>query len=392
VSADATRTPAQRAPKSAPAGAPGAPDAFGTFFLPGPTEVRREVLLAMVRPMIPHRGRAFEELFARLQPGLRDVFKTSRQVFVSSSSATGLMESSVRCAPPGAVLSLVNGAFSQRFAHVTAACGREVEVAEVPLGQVVPLEEVERRLAARRFSAVTVAHSETSTGALTDVRAVAELAHRYGALCLVDSVTGIAGAPLQTDAWALDFVFTGSQKALALPPGLAFAAASEEFMRHAAEAPARGVYFDAVEFASFGAKNQTPNTPAISLLYALDYQLAAIAAEGVEARWARHAAMAEATERWAAALGERLGVGVGILAPPGARSPTVSAVTLPAGVSGEAVVAAVAERGLTIGGGYGKLRERTFRIGHMGDHTPETLAGCLAACEEALGALMPSRG
>jgi aspartate aminotransferase-like enzyme len=364
------------------------PDAFGTFFLPGPTEVRRDVLLAMTHPMIAHRGRAFEELFARIQDGLRAVFRSSRPVFVSSSSATGLMEGSVRCAPPGAVLSLVNGAFSSRYAHVAAACGRDVEVAEVPLGQVVPLDEVERRLSGRRFAAVTVAHSETSTGALTDVRAVTELAHRYGALCLVDSVTGVGGAPLHADAWDLDFVFTGSQKALALPPGLAFAVASDEYMRHAAESPARGLYFDAVEFAEYAAKNQTPNTPALPQLFALDYQLAAIAAEGVEARWARHAAMAAATERWAAGLAARLGGEIGILAPAGARSPTVSAITLPASVRGEAVVAAVAQRGFTVGGGYGKLRERTFRIGHMGDHTPATLARCLAVCAEALDALV----
>ena len=380
MSTDATRATATRAPATAGPDS----DAFGTFFLPGPTEVRREVLLAMTRPMIPHRGRAFEELFARLQEGLKTVFKTTRPVFVSSSSATGLMEGSVRCAQPGAVLSLVNGAFSSRYAHVAAACGRETTVVEVPLGQVVPLDEVERRLAGGRFAAVTVAHSETSTGALSDVRAVAELAHRYGALCLVDSVTGVAGAPLHADAWGLDFVFTGSQKALALPPGLAFAVASEEYMRHAAEAPARGLYFDAVEFAQYAAKNQTPNTPALSLLFALDYQLAAIAVEGVEAHWARHGEMAAATERWADRLTARFGGEFGVLAPPGARSPTVSAITLPAGVSAERVAAGVAARGITVGGGYGKLRERTFRIGHMGDHTSETLARCFAACDAAL--------
>jgi len=385
MSVDVTRTPETPAhPRDA---ASASPDAFGTFFLPGPTEVRREVLLAMTRPMIPHRGREFEELFARLQEGLKAVFKTSRAVFVSSSSATGLMEGSLRCAPPGAVLALVNGAFSSRYAHVAAACGRETVVAEVPLGQVVPLDEVERRLAAKRFAAVTVAHSETSTGALTDVRAVAELAHRYGALCLVDSVTGVAGAPLHADAWGLDYVFTGSQKALALPPGLAFAVASDEYMRQAAEASGRGLYFDAVEFAQYAAKNQTPNTPALPLLFALDYQLAAVAAEGVEARWARHAAMAAATERWTAALAARLGRDFGVLAPEGARSPTVSAITVPAGVSAERVVAAVAARGITIGGGYGKLRERTFRIGHMGDHTPATLERCFAACDAALDGL-----
>jgi aspartate aminotransferase-like enzyme len=357
---------------------------FGTFFLPGPTEVHREVLEAMLQPMIAHRGRDFERLFERVQEGLRLVFRTSRPVFVSSSSATGLMEAAVRCAPPGAVLSLVNGAFSQRFADVARACGREVDVVAVPEGGVVAPEAAERRLRARRYAAVTVVHSETSTGALTDVRPIQALAREHGALCLVDSVTGLAGAPLETDDWALDFALTGSQKALAMPPGLAFAAASEEYMRHVTEAPARGVYLDLAEFARYAEKRQTPNTPALSLLYAAERQLARIAGEGIERRWARHAAMAAATWRWADGLRERVDPAFRVLAAPGERSPTVSAITLPAGLSPATLGEAVRRRGYTIGGGYGAVRETTFRIGHMGDHTVDGLAACLAVVEEAL--------
>ena len=181
---------------------------FGTFFLPGPTEVRPEVLAAMLQPMIAHRGRDFETLFGRVQEGLRPVLRTARPVFVSSSSATGLMEAAVRCAPVGPVLSLVNGAFSQRFAGVARACGREVDVVQVADGGVVAPEAAEARLRARRYAAVTVVHSETSTGALTDPRPIQALAREHGAVCLVDSVTGVAGAPLETDGWALDFVLT----------------------------------------------------------------------------------------------------------------------------------------------------------------------------------------
>ncbi|HEU4629818.1 MAG TPA: alanine--glyoxylate aminotransferase family protein [Gemmatimonadaceae bacterium] len=362
---------------------PAAPP-FGTFFLPGPTEVRPEVLEAMLQPMIPHRGRAFEALFSRVQEGLRHVFRTTRPVFVSSSSATGLMEAAVRCAPPGPVLALVNGAFAERFAQIARQCGRETEVVNAPLGGVVPLDEIARRLAARRYAAVTVVHSETSTGALTDVRAVQALAREHDALCLVDSVTGVGGAPLEFDAWNLDFALTGSQKALALPPGLAFAVASEEYMRHVREAPARGVYFDLAEFERYVARDQTPNTPALSLLYAADRQLARIREEGMEHRWARHRAMAEATWAWGDTLGARLGTELRVLAAPGERSPTVTAITLPVGLPSGRLTAAVAARGYTIGGGYGELKETTFRIGHMGDHTPEGLAACLAAVEAAL--------
>ena len=272
----------------------------GHFFLPGPTEVRPEILAAMLRPMIPHRGKVMEQLFANIQAGLKPVFRTDRQVLVSSSSATGLMEAGVRCAPAGPVLSMVNGAFSERFAQVARACGRTVEVLEVPLGETVPLEQVEAQLRAKSFAAVTVAHSETSTGALTDVRAVQELARRHGAMCLVDSVTGVAGTPLECDGWEMDYVFTGSQKALALPPGLAFGVASDAFLAQARSTTGRGLYFDLVEFEAFGRKDQTPNTPALSLLYALEAQVAAIALEGVEARWARHGAMAARVREWAA--------------------------------------------------------------------------------------------
>ncbi len=360
---------------------------FGHFFLPGPTEVRPEVLSAMLRPMIPHRGALFRELFARIQSGLRGVFRTERPVFVSSSSATGLMEAAVRCAPPGAVLSLVNGAFSARFADIAGACGRETDVVEAEWGAVVDLDEVESRLAAKRYSAVTVVHSETSTGALSDVRAVAAIAHRHEALCLVDSVSGVGGAPLSADDWALDFVLTGSQKALALPPGLAFGVASPAYMAGVESAPSRGRYFDIAEFARYTARDETPNTPAISLLHALDAQLEAIASEGLERRWARHAAMAHATWEWAASFEARHGIPLSILASAPHRSPTVSTVVLPDSLPGPDVVAAVAEHGFTIGAGYGPLRGSTVRIGHMGDHDASALRSCLDACGEAIAGL-----
>ncbi|HEX6057737.1 MAG TPA: alanine--glyoxylate aminotransferase family protein [Gemmatimonadaceae bacterium] len=358
--------------------------AFGTFFLPGPTEVRPEVLAAMTRPMIAHRGQAFEALYSRIDAAMRPVFRTERPVFVSSSSATGFMEAAVRAAPAGRLLSIVNGAFAERFADVARACGRDVDTIDVEWGAIADLAEVDRRLAAGRYAAVTVVHSETSTGALTDVRAVRDLAHGHGALCLVDTVTGLAGAPFDFDAWELDFAFTGSQKALAMPPGLAFAVASERFMKTAAAQPGRGRYFDLVEFEAYARKHQTPNTPALSLFYAAAAQLERLGAEGMEARLARHRAMAERTYRWVEETAARLGAAMRVLAPAGSRSPTVTAVVLPAGLTGPDVARAVAERGYVIGAGYGRLRERTIRIGHMGEHTLEGLEGCLGVVAEVL--------
>ena len=365
----------------------------GRFFVPGPTEVRPEIFQAMTGPMIPHRGKAFESLFGELQVGLREVFGTTHPVLVSTSSATGMMEAAVRCAPAGAVLALVNGAFSARFADIAGACGRETQVLEVPFGAVVALAEIENALAARQFAVVLVVHSETSTGAKSDVRAVTELARRHGALCLVDSVSGIGGIPLKFDEWDLDFVLTGSQKALALPPGLAFAVASERYLQYAASNPTRGRYFDIPELLDFARRNQTPSTPALSLLYALKAQLETIRAEGMPARWARHAAMAAITAEWVGSAATRTGHALGILAAERCRSETVTAITLPPYLKGPDIVAALTAKGYTIGAGYGSLNAGTFRIGHMGDHTESGVHGCLAALSECLLEIpSPARG
>lgn len=360
----------------------------GRFFFPGPTEVRAEVLAAMTQPMIPHRGAQFESMYGRMQDALKTIFGTTRPVYVSSSSATGLMEAAVRAAPQGRILSIVNGAFSARFAAIVQACARDGDVIDVAWGEAVDLEQLAVRLRSTKYAAVTVAHSETSTGVLTDVRAVAALAHEHGAVCLVDSVTGIGAAELRFDEWELDFALTGSQKALALPPGLAFAAASSSFAAQAQAQAGRGLYFDVVEFETYALKNQTPNTPAISLFFAADVQLAAIATETMPARWARHAAMAARTYAWVDALATRRGAELGVLAAEGHRSPSVTSITLPAAITASKVIAAVSKHGFTIGSGYGKNKETTIRIGHMGDHSLEGLERCLAACDAAFDELL----
>lgn len=357
---------------------------FGTFFLPGPTEVHPDVLRAMLQPMLPHRGAAFEALFARIQAGLQPIFRTTRPVYVSSSSATGLMEAAIRCARPGAILCLVNGAFSERFANIAQSCGRESTVIGGDWSMPVSLDVVETALQRGGYAALTVVHSETSTGVLTELEPLARLAHRYDCAVLVDSVTGLAGVPVETDAWELDFVLTGSQKALALPPGLAFGVASEKFIGEARAAAGRGLYFDLVEFEQYIHRNQTPNTPALSLLYATAVQGERIAQETIERRWDRHTAMSEHTHSWVHELRARVGAEFSVYAPDGAASHTVTAVSLPPQLQGDAVVQAVARRGFVIGGGYGKLKSSTFRIGHMGDHTMEGLERVLEATAEAV--------
>lgn len=357
----------------------------GRFFLPGPTEVHPHVLQAQARPVIGHRGPEMRALMDRLQPGLQLLFGTQRPVMVSSSSATALMEGAVRGAVGRKLLCLVNGAFSERFAQIAHACGTPHEILEVAWGNIHDPGAVADRMAAGDFDAVSLVHSETSTGALNPVPELVKAIRQFPeVLVLVDSVTGIGGTPFRTDDWEVDLVLTGSQKALALPPGLAFGVASQAYLDRASHIPGRGMYLDVVDFYEQLARSQTPSTPAITLLYALEAQLERIQAEGVEARFARHTEMSRVTCDWVEELGHRLGVDLHVLAPQGGRSPTVTCIRLPAGVDGPRVVAAMQERGWVIGGGYGKLKATTIRIGHMGDHTLGQLEELLDVLEEVL--------
>ena len=361
------------------------PAAFGRFFLPGPTEVHPDVLRAMQRPMIGHRGKEMQALIERMLPRLQAVFRTRRPVYVASASATGLMEAAVRNGARRRVLSLVNGAFSERFHRIAVACGLEADALEVPLGAANLPDAVRDALRRKQYDAVTVVHSETSTGVLNPIRELARVAHDAGdVMLLVDSVTGIAGAPTETDAWALDFILTGSQKALALPPGLALGVAAPRMLERAKSIPHRGAYFDLLEYEEWTAKRQTPNTPALSLFYALDTQLERIERETIEARWDRHRAMAERTWGWVGEMRGR-GLELGVLAPEGFRSPTVTCITLPAGYNGSEITASLASRGYTISAGYGKLKDSSIRIGHMGDHTVAELDELLGVLEEVMG-------
>ncbi|CAN5640004.1 alanine--glyoxylate aminotransferase family protein [soil metagenome] len=352
---------------------------FGTFFLPGPTEVRPEVLNAMTKPMIGHRVTEMEELIGGIQPRLRSMFRTKRPVYISASSATGLMEGAVRNGARRRVLSLVNGAFSERFFQITQATGLSADRLEVDWGEGHTPEMLRDALYQKDYDAVTVVHSETSTGALNPIAELAQVVREAGdVVILVDSVSGLCGADIRTDEWGIDFVLTGSQKAFALPPGLAFGVAQENILHRAGEKKDRGIYFDFLEFERNIQKNQTPNTPAVSLLYALAEQAERIEAEGFENRLDRHRQMAERTWAWCDDLG------LSILAAPGFRSPTVSTVRCPSGWTGPAVAAAVRERGFQIATGYGRMKDETFRIGHMGDHSLDRLEMLLDALRHIL--------
>lgn len=355
--------------------------AFGKFFLPGPTDVHPDVLAAQLRPMIGHRSSTMEAILKDMAPKLGRLCRTARPVLIGSTSATGFMEMAVRNGVRRRALSVVNGAFSDRFAQLVAACGKECIRLDVPLGSAVEPDMLRDALRRTPVDAVTIAHSETSTGVLQDVAALANVVREFDdVFFLVDAVTSMAGSPVEPDAWGLDFVFTGSQKALALPPGLALGVASERMVARAKTLESRGLYFDLPSFEQATLKFSPTNTPALSLYFALQVQLDRIEkAGGVDARWQRHDAMRARVEAWAAEQG------IAYLPNAGRRSWTVSCLKLPAGKSAKDVVAALKKDGWTIGSGYGALKDTTIRIGHMGDHTVAALADLLPLVRRAIG-------
>jgi aspartate aminotransferase-like enzyme len=360
------------------------------FFLPGPVWVRAAVRQAMAHEAIGHRGKAFSDLYSRIPPRLAQVFRTKGFVFTATSAATGLWEAALLNLAPERVLAIASGAFSERWAACARDLGLAVDVLEAPWGTPVDPEDVRRALGRGRYDAVTLVHSETSTGTLDDLPAISRAVRESsGAFLLADVVTSLAGSPVECDAWGLDFALAGSQKALALPPGLGVAYASQRYRQRARE-KSRAHYLRLSEAEAFAEKHQTPYTPSTPHLFALDVQLDHILGETLEGRWARHDALRARVEGWA---GER---GHTLVPPAGARSWTVSCIKPREGVSPEGLVAKVKERGFTIGGGYGKWKASTFRIGHMGDvdlASLETLLSALdGASEEAVAAVAAAPG
>ncbi len=360
------------------------------LFLPGPTMVADEVLEAQAQRLIGHRGPEIAALLQSVQPRLREVFQTGHRVYVSTSSATGLFEAAARSCIKEHALCCVNGAFSERWAEVVEANGKAHARLEVEWGEPVTADHVDEALdkAAANgspFDAVTVVHNETSTAVTSPVEEIAEAVRSHEekrgepVLLLVDAVSSLGGIDVPVDRWGLDVCLTGGQKCLALPPGLAFAAVSDRALERAARIPGRGWYFDFLVYEKYLERWQTPTTPAVTLLYALDVQLDRILAEGIQARFARHRAMADHVRTWAL---ERFD----ILALEGYRSDSVTAVVNTRGINIGAVNHHLAETvDWIVSNGYGKLKDQTFRIGHMGDHTALECRELTAAIDVFLG-------
>jgi len=360
------------------------PEKHLKLFLPGPTEVREEILDAQAQWMVGHRMPEAVQLFGRIQPKLRQVFRTQHRVYVSASSGTGMWEAATRNCVAKKVLHCTNGSFGDRWVEVSQANGKEVEVLAVDWDQPVLPEMVIERLAGGGFDALAFVHNETSVGITNPVQAIAQAVRRMPGgeeiTIMVDSVSGLTGVEMEPDLWDLDIVLTSSQKAFALPPGLAFASVSQRAFEKAKTVPNRGYYFDFVTLEKYLLRDQTPATPAISLLYALDAQLDAMLAETLEARWARHLAMRDRVVAWVKARGFAL------YADAAYASPTVTTVVNTHGLIVGEINKFLRTRGMVISNGYGKLKEKCFRIGHMGDWQVTDIDELLANLDDYLRA------
>ncbi len=351
---------------------------FPKLFIPGPTNVRQEVLAEQTYPMIGHRTDTFEALFARVQEKLRRLFYTRYRVYVTASSGTGLQEAAIRNGVRKRVLSMVNGAFGKRWYDVAVGCGKDVVRVDIPWGQAVKPEDVVAAIEQHGpFDAVTIVHNETSTGVMSPVAEIAQAVREVApeTFIFVDAVSSLGGVKIPVDEWGLDVCLTSSQKALALPPGIALAAVSDRVLERAKEVEGRGWYFDFLVLEKYLKRNTTPATPAISLMWALDRQLDIMFAEGLDNRFARHARLAEMTRAWAREHG------FGIFAEAGYESQTVTCVDNVRGVDVAALNAYLKSQGMMISNGYGDLKGKTFRIAHMGETTEADMRALFAAIE-----------
>jgi aspartate aminotransferase-like enzyme len=350
------------------------------LFTPGPTEIPDEVQRAMTLPTIHHRHEEFIELFRGVLENLRYLFQTKQDVLVLTSSGTGAMEAAVvNCVAKEEVPIVIEmGKFSERWREILTAYGVRHDLYKVPWGRSPDPDELAAILR-RNGGARTVFStlSETSTGALTNIRALARVARERDVLLVVDGISGLAVHPLEMDAWGIDVVLTGSQKALMLPPGLAFAALSERAWERVARGNLPRYYFDFTKARKSQAEYQTPWTPANTLVLGLAAALEMIRAEGLPAVWARHARIAE---------GMRAGVrALGLEVYPENPVNSLTTVRVPAGIEGKAIVRGLKARfGITISGGQGELKGKIFRIGHLGDYHETDIAAVLAALELVL--------
>ena len=349
------------------------------LFIPGPTEVRDEILKEMAKPLIGHRSKDFSELFLSTVSKLKKVFYTENKIFISSSSGTGLMEATIRNCVSERCLNLICGHFGEEWYKIALSNGKNADCVRVEPGDGITPESVREKLDSGSYDAICLTHNETSTGVMNPIYEIAEVINRYeDVLFMVDSVSSLGGVKIEVDKLGIDVCLTSSQKCLAIPPGIAVCSVSERALERSKKVRNRGYYFDFQTFLKFYEKSQTISTPPISQIYALNKELDYILEEGLENRFNRHKTMAEYTRKWALEHFDMF---------PKERfwSNTLTVIKNTKGIKVDELNKKLAERNMQISNGYGELKEKTFRIAHMGDLQLEDMKELIMIINEILG-------
>lgn len=352
------------------------------LFIPGPVDVRPDVLEKMAMPMIGHRGKDASDLQRRISENLRKVLFTESEILLSSSSGTGLMEGAIRSctAKKAAVFSV--GAFGNRWYEIAVSNNVSADKFEIEWGNALRAEDVDKALATGEYDLVAVTHNETSTGVMNPIEAIGEVVKKYpNVVFCVDAVSSALGTKIEVDKCGIDILVTSTQKCIGLPPGMAICTFSDKARERAKIVENRGTYLDLLTLDKYIQKKdyQYPSTPSLSHMYALDYQLDYILnKEGLENRFNRHIEMAEIVRAWAKEHFE-------IFTEEGYYSNTLTNIKNVKGISVAELNKELGKRGMTLSNGYGKLKEKTFRIAHMADCTVEDIKTLLMAIDEILG-------
>ncbi len=352
------------------------------LLIPGPTEVSQEILREQTHPLIGHRSKEFSELYGGITGKLSKFFELPADYKPTTTTSSGTLWFDIvgRSIVKKKALCCVNGAFSQRFGEILRACGKQADWIEVEWGKVAKPDQVAEKLETGEYDTLTMCHNESSTGARSPVAEVGKLVRKNypDVIFAVDSVSSMAGDKTLPQEMGVDILFASTQKCFALPPGLAIALVNDRALERAKEQPNRGGYTDLVEIFEFEKKHQTPYTPNVSLLYALDKRLDLMLQETYNRIYQRHKDMAELTRGWAKKHFE-------MFPEKGYESITVSCIKNTLGKNVKELNQKLAERGFEISNGYGALAEKTFRIGHMGEWTVAGIKEVLAAIDEIWG-------
>ncbi|MFL6515045.1 MAG: pyridoxal-phosphate-dependent aminotransferase family protein [Chthoniobacterales bacterium] len=353
------------------------------LFTPGPVEVSAKTLAAFARPMIGHRGEDFKNLYRDIHPKLQTLFGTNQPVFLSTSSAWGVMEGAIRNVVKRAMLCCMCGAFSDKWLDVARRCGKQAEPLQADWGSHIDPKKLDQALASGKFDTVTLIHNETSTGVMNPLPEICCTMAKYPDVRLiVDTVSSFSAMPIEMDALGIDVMLTGSQKALALPPGFSLFSVSERGFARAENQNDRGYYFDFLGFRKQQTEWMTPTTPSVGHVYALQSKLSEIFAEGLTNRYRRHVTTNKLVHDWVRSAG------FDFFAEDRFRSITLTCIKNTRGINVADLVRALrSKHHLVIDGGYGKLKGETFRLSNMGDETEETVSHLLGSIDDCLASM-----